>query len=405
MKNKPVEPGLFSVFRLFTGLRLVFAVLRYVSPPERGMLVEIIEPSVLLLLLMIPVVHTQYESILLPFILIISGTGLFVTEAMSYANRPDEISVEMLLLVHMWGSMIMLLIPVVITAVQYRFRTVAIFTVTITIINISMMQLMVGNVWHETALVTASLAFRLVLFLFVGAVVARLMQGQRAQRQALTEANLKLTNHAAMLEQLATTRERNRLARELHDTLAHTLSAMAVQLEAVDALWTGKPEQAHERLQRSIETTRSGLTETRRVLQDLRASPLEDLGLALAVRSLAQSTTARAGLTLDLHVEEVGSLRPDIEQTTYRIAQEALANAANHADAHHLTVQLGQFDSRLTLTVSDDGRGFDPKQIATAKRLGVKGMQERADMVGGTLTVESQPGQGTIVMFSVEVQK
>lgn len=404
MKNAAIEPGLFSVFRLFTGLRLAFAVLRYLSPQDNALLVEILEPGLLLLLLLIPLVRATYEPVVLPIALVMGGIGPFVTQAILFAHRPDEVPVETYLVLHLWGSMIILLLPLVIIAWQYRFRDVVIFTVGITIINLVVVDQVAGREAFEITLVTGSIVFRLILFIVAGTLVVRLMQGQRAQHHALAEANLKLTDHAVMLEQLATTRERNRLARELHDTLAHTLSALAVQLEAVDAVWSTKPDQARDRLQKSIETTRSGLTETRRVLQDLRASPLEDLGLALAVRSLALATAARAGLTLDLHVEKrLGSLKPDIEQATYRIAQEALANAANHANAHHLTVQLGRFNSHLTLTVSDDGQGFDPQQIATAKRLGVKGMQERAEMVDGTLRVESQPGQGTVVMFSIEV--
>jgi two-component system NarL family sensor kinase len=144
-------------------------------------------------------------------------------------------------------------------------------------------------------------------------------------------------------------------------------------------------------------------------LQDLRASPLEDLGLALALRNLVTSTAARAGLEPDLHIEpRLGSLSPDIEQAVYRIAQEALVNVVNHANAQHLTVQLGRFDARLTLTVSDDGSGFaaphaTDENNGRAHRLGIQGMRERAELVGGRLEVESQPGQGTIVMFSVRV--
>ena len=196
----------------------------------------------------------------------------------------------------------------------------------------------------ESPLVTGSIVARTTTFMVSGWLVGRLMTGQRKQRQAMKEANRKLTHHAATLEQLTTTRERNRLARELHDTLAHTLSAVAVQLEAANVLWSTKPEQAHARLQKSIEVTRSGLTETRRVLQDLRASPLEDLGLALAVRNLAESTASRSGLKLDLHIaDRLGSVPPDIEQAVYRIAQEALVNVISHANARNLTVQLGHF--------------------------------------------------------------
>ena len=126
--------------------------------------------------------------------------------------------------------------------------------------------------------------------------------------------------------------------------------------------------------------------------------------MALAIRSLAETTASRGGLKLDLHIADyLGSISPDIEQAVYRITQEALTNVADHANARHLTVQLRRFDSRLVLTVSDDGKRFDPLIHPSAKRFGIQGMQERAEMLGGLLHVESQPSAGTVVMLSVEV--
>jgi signal transduction histidine kinase len=169
-------------------------------------------------------------------------------------------------------------------------------------------------------------------------------------------------------------------------------------------LWDNKPDDAHVRLLKTIEATRSGLTETRRALQDLRASPLDDLGLALAIRNLATTTALRGGLKLDLHIaDRLSTVSSDIEQTVYRTAQEALANVLNHANANNLTVQLGNFNSHLVLTVSDDGAGFDPQTHDAVRRYGIQGMRERAELLGGTLHVESQPGQGTIVTLSIEV--
>src|SRR5689334_14420819 len=110
---------------------------------------------------------------------------------------------------------------------------------------------------------------------------AWLIQRQREQRAALADANRKLAQYAAATEQLAISQERNRLARELHDTLAHSISGAAVQLEAVQALWDVQPGEARQMLDQALEVTQNGLTEARRALHSLRASPLEDLGLAL----------------------------------------------------------------------------------------------------------------------------
>lgn len=410
MKTQRLEPGLLPVFRLFTGLRLAFAVLfaiaRLAAPEQNVRLTELLEPGLLMLLLVWATIQIRHERLFLSVALIWAGIGPLIAQAEILSDeRALRLPIESIVTLQTWGSMAVLLLPVVIIAWQYCFPHVAAYSLGVTLLNVVLVSLAVEPETLKSPLVTGSMVFRLITFTVIGWLVTRLMMSQREQRRAQKEANRKLTHHAATLEQLATTRERNRLARELHDTLAHTLSAVAVQLEAVNALWDTKPEQARSRLQKSIEVTRSGLAETRRVLQALRASPLEDLGLALAVRNLAESTAARGGMKLDLHIaDQLGRVSPDIEQAIYRIVQEALANIMNHANAHHLTVQLGHFDSQIILTVSDDGNGFDPAAHESMHHFGIQGMRERAEMVGGQLDVESQPGQGTIIVFSIEVE-
>ncbi|MEL7234142.1 MAG: histidine kinase, partial [Chloroflexota bacterium] len=127
---------------------------------------------------------------------------------------------------------------------------------------------------------------RTMSFMMIGYLITRLVEAQRQHRRELMEARSKVANYAAMVENLAITRERNRMAREMHDTLAHTLSATSVQLEAVNSLWDADEQKAQSMLQRALGTTRNGLTETRRALQDMRASPLEELGLVLAIKEL-----------------------------------------------------------------------------------------------------------------------
>ena len=170
-------------------------------------------------------------------------------------------------------------------------------------------------IWHppvsEAVPVIGMTMGRLLLYLVVGFVITRMVSAQREQRQKLADANERLVAYAATAEQLAVSHERNRLARELHDTLAHTLSSLSVQLEAVDSVWGVAPEQAHDLLAKARANARSGLTETRRALQALRASPLEDLGLVLAVRNLAEATAARNGLVVQTDLgNEIDGLSP-----------------------------------------------------------------------------------------------
>jgi signal transduction histidine kinase len=248
-----------------------------------------------------------------------------------------------------------------------------------------------------------SLVLRTFSFLIIGFVITRLVSAQRRQRKALAEANIKLVQNAAMLEQLTISRERNRLSRELHDTLAHTLSALVVQIDAVIAVWEPIPDRAHEMLEGMLDTTRKGLEETRRSLRALRAAPPEDMGLALALGSLAKDFAARNGLSLDLEVsEEINNLPPEIEHGFYRVAQEALENIIQHAGAKQVRVALVEKNDRLTLTITDDGRGFDTKTEATEHQLGLQGMYERAELIGAELVVSSEAEEGTLVRLSKE---
>lgn len=238
-----------------------------------------------------------------------------------------------------------------------------------------------------------------------GLAFAWLMKRQREHRAALAEANQKLIQYAATTEQLAVSQERNRLARELHDTLAHSLSAVTVQLEAVQSLWEVKPAAARKILNQALQATRSGLSEARRALQALRATPLEDLGLAMAIRELAKSTAARGNLRLELDVQNHWkNLSLEVEQCVYRVAQEALTNVARHADAKSLRVSLRHDSGNLILLIADNGRGFDPAQ-ANDVRYGLVGLRERAEIFGGRLEVESRPGQGASVKLTLPMEE
>jgi signal transduction histidine kinase len=151
-------------------------------------------------------------------------------------------------------------------------------------------------------------------------------------------------------------------------------------------------------LDHALTTAREGLRETRRALQALRAAPLDDLGLALAIRNLAKNAAARGALSLELDVsEQVDGLSAEVEQCYYRVAQEALENVVQHANARRVRVSLKRTEGRLTLEISDDGSGFVPESVVSEDRFGLRGMQERAELIGGTLEVENRSGQGTAI--------
>jgi signal transduction histidine kinase len=296
-----------------------------------------------------------------------------------------------------------LFIALVLTAWQYAWPYVVLYSVGISLLSMGLHVLFFQPGGPPLLPPLTVLLMQTVSFLAVGYFISTLMTRLKLQQEALARANAQLVHYAATLEELTVSRERNRLARELHDTLAHTLSALSVQLETVKAYWDVDPVTARALLGKSLESTRSGLHETRRALKSLRASPLDDLGLVLALRTLAEETAARADLKLDLDLpNEPVSLSAEVEQAIYRVAQEALANATYHANATSLVVQLSADDSVISLLVRDDGRGFNAREAEKTGHFGLAGMRERAQLVGGKLVIDSAPGQGTTLRLRIE---
>lgn len=213
--------------------------------------------------------------------------------------------------------------------------------------------------------------------------------------------------HTRAAARLATIEERNRLAREIHDTLAQGLAAITLQLETADALTTSRPERAHEAIRRALILARGNLEEARRSVMDLRAAPLQNRTLPEALADLVQRSCDNASIEVQFSYAPEPyprNLPTRLEEGVYRIAQEALANACNHAQAQHIYVSLSVEDESLHLTVQDDGRGFDPDKVtntANEGHFGLKGMSERVKLLGGCICIQSEPGAGTFIDVQV----
>ncbi len=195
--------------------------------------------------------------------------------------------------------------------------------------------------------------------------------------------------------QMGAVEERNRLAREIHDTLAQGIAGIALRLESADALAEANadPEQVRQSIQSALKQARQTLEEARRSVLDLRAAPLEGRTLAQAVAALAAATGAD-----DPHIttEITGAAQPlpvRIEVGIYRIIQEALANIRRHAHARNATIRLEITPDALTAMVSDDGRGFNPER-GLHGHYGLLGIRERARLLGGEAQVRSARGRG-----------
>jgi len=243
---------------------------------------------------------------------------------------------------------------------------------------------------------------RIALLYLVPLIVSILAQRERKQHAELEVAHQRLRRYAATVEQLAVSRERNRLARDLHDTLAHSLAALSVQLEALRTLLTHDPAAGQDAVDAISSLARQGLEESRQAIQALRTDPLKTLGLVGALRGTLQAFQARTGVQADLSVAgQEPDLTDEEAQALFRIAEEALTNVEYHAAAQQVTVHLAFGTDRIDLLIRDDGVGFDPTAV-DPDRYGLAGIRERAAMIGATLKVHSRPGGGARIWCSLE---
>ncbi|MDQ3849052.1 MAG: GAF domain-containing sensor histidine kinase [Actinomycetota bacterium] len=201
--------------------------------------------------------------------------------------------------------------------------------------------------------------------------------------------------------ELSIVEERNRLARELHDSVTQKLFAVSLAAEAGAALLQRDPDQASAQLERVRELAGEAMEELRSVIVELRP-PALDRGLAAALSTHVEVLRRVHRRDIALHVDGDGVGARAIDGNAFRIAQEAVHNALRHAHAEHIDVGLRTAHGGLVLTVADDGVGFDPAAPSVrGRRLGLTSMAERAQALGGTLTVDSRPGAGTTVRLDV----
>lgn len=293
-----------------------------------------------------------------------------------------------------------LFLALALVAWQYELPHVIFFSIATTVLELGLISAV--SIDRGPIILFFIAIIRTISFIALGVFISLLVTRLREQQAALQQANANLRHYASTLEQLTVSRERNRLARELHDTLAHTLTALSVTLETAKAYFDIDTNKTRELLDKSLEATRSGIDETRRALKSLRSSSLEDMGLGLSIERLAQSAASRFNLDLELDLQHpMPSLSPDVEQTIYRIAQESIENVSHHAQARKLCIRLSHNGQGTALTIEDDGIGFDTKAKVSTGHFGLVGMKERAELAGGKLTIESEKGRGTKIVLKI----
>jgi signal transduction histidine kinase len=416
MRNGTFDSSLLSVFRLFVAIRLIFVVISWLASrlivvpfhPFYPFMsyISFTEVFVLLIYLSWTWLRLKLGKLYLPLALMIATVtpiiGNFLTNG---AGQTGALNLIMAF-AGQWQLIILLLFPFILISWEYPYKWVVASDLFLGILEVSLVAIasIMGN--SQMEVVIGVIIFRTLLFLLVGYFINSLITEQRRQNHKFEQANRQLALQAKALEALATSRERNRLARELHDTLAHSLSALAVQLEAVSALWDSNPQRSHDLMEQSLTTTRNGLNEARRAIQSLRITPLEDLGLLLALRNLAISSAERNGATIDIRMpKELPALGPEVEHGIYRIVEEALRNIEQHARASHVDLWLEQKDHLLSLTIHDNGHGFISDWADQEDRFGLRGMRERAEEIGGHLNIASQPGIGSTILLQIELKE
>lgn len=415
MQHQTLPSSFLAVFRVLIAFRLLLWLYEaFLFPWLNGFDFKstqldiglILVDFMLLMLLFWLETRSTLALRLLPFLIVFSSLPLFlqtywVLDSYNLTPALERMATGALPLtadVILWQVLI---------AWQYNMRAVLAFEAFVIFIDWQLLNYFATPGTFAYSLTVEDLVLRVFVDLIIGYIIIRLVQQLRQQQSALQSAyaqqvatNAKLAHYAATVEQLAITQERNRLARELHDTLAHSLSALSVQLEAADSLWQENPTTARHLLSRAKTTARTGLAESRGALQALRAAPLKELGLIEALRELAHNAAERGEFTLELALpDESFTLSVLLEQGIYRIAQEALENVVRHAEAENVQLSLTIKENIIILIIADDGVGFDPD--SASNRWGIQGMRERAQMLAGTLSIQSAEEQGTRVYLEV----
>jgi two-component system sensor histidine kinase UhpB len=207
------------------------------------------------------------------------------------------------------------------------------------------------------------------------------------------EAERRESAHRALMVQEA---ERARIARELHDEVGQTLTGVMLQVEGLAAVI---PDELRDQLDELRETARDGTEEVRRIARRLRPEALEDLGLQSALSALAARVGDQAHLQISRHLDARLRLSQQQELVVYRVAQEALTNVARHAGAAHVELRLDRDNSNAVLCVRDDGRGVRSADLASSN--GIRGMRERAMLIGARFAIEPRPERGTEVKLTI----
>lgn len=200
-------------------------------------------------------------------------------------------------------------------------------------------------------------------------------------------------------QKLAAAEERQRLARELHDSVSQTLFTSTVMSESALRQWDTNPNKAHDLMKQLQQLTSSALSEMRLLLLELRPASLTQVGLQALIQQLTNTVKSRSAIEIMTALDEIPTLHPDVQVGIYRIVQEALNNIIKHSQASKVFIQLEWVEQHIVLTITDDGKGFD-MTLTKPTSLGMNIMRERAESIDARLNIESSVGEGTRIQVT-----
>lgn len=247
----------------------------------------------------------------------------------------------------------------------------------------------------------AALLFGLILILVLFLINALL--AERESREKLAIANEQLRQYALRIEDQATLQERNRIARDIHDSLGHALTGLNIQLEGALKLWQTNPTKAQAFLAEAKRLGSTALQAVRQSVAALRSDPLQGQSVEMAIARLAQEFHCTTGILPTCEIELTRSLPLEVKTAVYRIVQESLTNICKYAAASAVQIQLRTEKDILLLQVQDNGKGFEVNENTTG--FGIQGMQERSLALGGHFTIESQLGLGCRILAKLPLPK
>lgn len=248
-----------------------------------------------------------------------------------------------------------------------------------------------------TLRLNAALSFGLAVAFVLLLINALLEECQ--SREKLLIAHNQLRHYALRIEDQSTLQERNRIAREIHDLLGHTLTAQSIQLDSALLLFHSDAERANCFLQTAKQLCTQALQEVRQSVATLRTDPLQGKSLKGAIAALIEDFRVTTAIepTCTIHLDN--PLPPEILATVYRILQEALTNIIRHSNATEINIQVFDYSEGLHMLVKDNGQGFDPEQNSTG--YGIQGMRERTVALGGRFNLFSELGSGCLITIQI----